>query len=793
MKLLVWLLYLAQAVLASQLDPKQLYEDAREALATLPSKYDGVPPQYSQDNIDAGIYIPQYGDETHQYEGFQPPEPNKVLVDDIIPKLESAALGGVSEASVLLGDIYMFGNYSVATNYTRALDYYTEAVSRNAHGHAYFMLAFMYSTGLFGEVPQDIEKSNVYYEYAAQNDDFNALLVLANKHHHGIGRPQDCAVAQIYYSRAARVAMQHLHETGVEPAYETVPYNIKLPDFNGGLYGNHVTESDITVFSKVDNYAVTRNVLREGNLNSHDSDMAEYYFDALLSYYGGYFTERNTTRAFQDALRCAHIGDRKFMHKSLSTISDTDRYLWSRCSNLVGHMYIKGHGVDRDIARAYDWIKKTEKIYTNEKDMLDKGLLHQFDPTTDGVISPNCQKWLESATYNGSAHGAYLYSRYLIGSKQNPFETSYAANTYELIRMCAIRDHYESYFYLADAVESGFAASVGESYTCTDLVQYYKRFVERSESFLLPHLQYAFNEFKHANFKGALLGYLIAAEQGLSNAQVSASYLLFQLDPLLSFKRRTFQPSRVKSAINYLELASLQGDVDATVFLGDLYSGAVPTANITIDDAKAFAYYNKAALSASPHGCYKLGYMYEYGLGSANNTVDYYMAKRYYDFSIKYRQDHNAALRSLPRKTAEKANIYPVSLALLRLRLKLLWNRDQKDEQHESSSWFGTFKNLGKSQELEDEEDRATTKAQAYHEGGSLEDEEEEYEVFDYVVLVMTFLFFIYMFAQNVQRQVRRMRRGRNGEGANEENGENGNNGAIHIQGGNFEFFFFAV
>lgn len=769
-----------------------LYQEAQQAIASLPSKYHGISPKYTKENIDAGIYIPQYDTETHQYEDYLAPKPHPVFVTEILPKLETASQAGLQEASVMLGDIYMFGNFSVETNYSRALDYYTAAVSAEPNGHAYFMLGFLYSTGIFGEIPVDKEKSNVYYEFAAQNDDLNALLVLANKHKYGIGRPQNCEVAQFYYSRAARVAMQHLHLSGAEPAYETVPYNIKLPDFNGGLFGRQVTESDVTVVSRVDNYAVTRNALREGNLNSHDSEVADYYFDALLWYYGGYFSAQNLTRAFLDALMCAHLADQRFGHKDSRSISEIDRYVWSRCTNLVGHMYVKGHGVERDLGRAYYWMKQTEKIFTNEKDLLDRALLHQFDPTTDGVLSPQCQQWLESATYNGSAHGAYLYTRYLIGSRNNPFETTYASNTYDLMRTCALRDHYEALFYLADAVESGFAASVGESFTCSDTVNYYKKFVERSESFLLPHLQYAFEEFRYGNYKGALLGYLMAAEQGSANAQVSASYLLFQLDPLFTWKPRTFDRARMRSAMNYLEFASLQGDVDATILLGDLYSGGRSSANITIDNSKAFAYYNKAALSASPHGCYKLGYMYEYGLGSANNTVDYYMAKRYYDLSIKYRQDHNALLKTSLRRTRDKTNTYPVSIALLRLRLKFLWNNDQKQDHSESSSWFGTFKNLGKAQEIEEEEEHTITKAQMHHEGGTLHEEEEEYEVFDYVVLLLTFLFFIYLFIQNVQRQVRRIR-GQNAENANQRNVENAPDGAIHVQGRNFEFFFFAI
>lgn len=57
-------------------------------------------------------------------------------------------------------------------------------------------------------------------------------------------------------------------------------------------------------------------------------------------------------------------------------------------------------------------------------------------------------------------------------------------------------------------------------------------------------------------------------------------------------------------------------------------------------------------------------YMYEYGLGPADSSVDYFMAKRYYDLSLKYRE-----------VTDRNSNKIPINLALLRLRLKFLFNK----------------------------------------------------------------------------------------------------------------------
>lgn len=787
------LIALGSAVLvAAASDPAALYDQATQIISTLPDKYDGKIPLYNYDNVENNVHIPQYNRNLHQYEGFEG-LPNEQFQNTVIPLLNQASLAGHVDASVDLGDIYMYGNHSVPANYSKALEYYSKAVSTGPNGHAYFMLGYMYSTGMFGEVPVDRERSNLYYEFAAENGDFNALLVLANKHHHGIGRPANCELAQFYYSRAARVAMKHIHETGIEPDYEDLLYNVKIVDFNGGLYGQKVSESASSVVTRVNHDITIRNSLREDNLNDHDHDLAEYYFDALEHYHGGYFLPRNRLQAFHDAQKCVSLGKSKFGGREILTVNNVDRYIWSRCLNLLGHMYLRGQAVQRNPHLAYKWLKMAPQIYETVRDSLDLGLLHKLDPTTDGVISDRCADYLRNAAVNGSAHGAFNLAKWLvIGTGDSPFKTSFTAQTYDLMRSAAFQEHYEAIFYFADAVESGFAASVGESFSCSHVVLYYKAFVERSESFLLPHLEYAFNEFAHGNFKNALMGYLMAAEQGMKNAQVSTAFLLYQRDPLFTFLPKAFEPSRVHDSLIYLELASAQDDIDATVLLGDLHYYGIPSANFSNDYLKAFAYYSKAALAASPHGSFKLGHMYEYGLGSANNSVDYFMAKRYYDLSIKFTQDHNNLLR-LNRKSVSKANTYPISLALLRLRVKLLFSREKKKVEHENTGWFSTFKELGRTPEStpEDEFDRATAKAQAHHEGGTYE-EEDEYEIFDYVILFVTFLFFLFVFVQNMQRQYRRLRQRQNGENPEEPNNVVDQNG-VHIRRGNFEFHFFAL
>ncbi|KAF7584640.1 Sel1 repeat family protein [Clavispora lusitaniae] len=782
LRLLLAVLYLASAGAVSG---ESAYERAQALAKNAPSRYYGMSPRYTFKNIDDGISVPQYDTELHQYtEAPLFPLSLHPTTEERIALLEEAAQAGSVEAKVALGDIYAFGEHAVPVDYLRARSYYESAVADSPHGHAYFMLGFMYSTGLFGEMEMDKTKANVYYEFAAANDDLNALLVLAYQNFQGVGRPENCALAQFYYSRAARIAMKEAHRQGLDSSLEKLSHNIRIPDFNGGIFGPKVSESPSSVYTKVDRFLKTRDSLRDNDIDSHDSEMAEYYFEALQDYHGSYFLPKRWPNAFASALKCAYLGKKNVAGKEDWAVSNVDRYVYSRCMNLVGHMYVKGHGTERNLTRAYTWLTAAAAIYANDKDALDMAYLRMYDPVYTGKLSLGCQEALLQSINNGSAHAAFIYSNYLNGVRDDPFTPTYTSKTYSLLSSAAMAGHYASMFYFADAVESGFADSVGEQFTCTDLVSYYKMFVESSEDTLLPHLNYAFEALTYGDYKNALLGYAIAAEQGLSNAQVSASYLLHQMEPLFTWKRKVFDPIRVRDALRYLELASAQEDIDATILLGDIYSKGIPDANVSTDYSKAFAYYSKAASAASPHGCYKLGYMYEYGLGSANNTVDFFMAKRYYDLSVKYSQEYRVS-----KADDAKGNTYPIGIALLRLRLKLLLSRDKRDDYEDSSSgWFSTFKSLGKSQTTGEDNDRALEKAQAHHEGGRFDDV-EEYEIFDYMVLMFTAFIFIFMFLRNFRRQAGVVRGAHNRENADDNAQANVN----PAPGGNFQVFFFAI
>lgn len=742
----------------------ELYVSAIDSFRYLPNKYDGYAPIYTSENVNDGVWIPPYDETIQNYlTSYLYKSINEAYAG--ISMLQQAMEAGSSDAASALGDIYTFGNFSVPVNYTKALSFYHKAVSLRANGHAYFMLGYMYSTGMFGELPLNKQKAAVYYDFAAKNRDFNAFLVLANKYYHGIGCALDCTMSKFYYAAAARATRTILAENDLDLVDEYLTYDVALTDYNGGIYGRRVSESPSSVSNRVSTFVELRESLRDGNLNSQDSNIVDYYFDAYENYHGSQFREKNMTQAYIDSLMCIQHGQNKFGGPYFDLATQIDRYIWSRCHTLVSRMHFEGLGVERNVSRGYMWLKKSQGIYDDKEALLTHALFHRLDPSYTGAFTDRGRGYMTDAATNGSAQAAFLLSEAGIAPK-TPLQTAYSKTNYDLMKYATKSEIILAYFYYADAAESGYSQTVGDKYDCEHIAAFFKSFIERSEKHVLPHLKYAFDEFRYGNFKNALLGFLIAAEQGLANSQVSAAYLLHQLEPILLFTKKLYYPDRVRSSFAYLELASAQDHLDATILLGDLYSSGVPAANISADYSQAFAYYSKAALSASGHGCYKLGYMYEYGLGSPNNTVDYFMAKRYYDMSRKYYKDRDI---SQHQGSELKASTFPVTLALLRLRFKMLFSGTANQKEMESSGWFITFKKLTKSDEQTSKESASQAKAEAHLEGGTY-DGEDEYETFDYVVLILTIAFFLYLALENIRGHFRRMGRHPNaGEEANPE------------------------
>lgn len=609
-------------------------------------------------------------------------------------------------------------------DYACALAHYGAAAEHPADaGEAYFMLGVLHLTGLFGHGARDAARAETYYEFAAENNHVPAAVVLAHKHATGLGRRLDCATAQFYYSRAARHALVH------GPARPQPALDVRVPDLEGGWFGR-VTEEPLSARTEAAHYHELVLYLREEHMTDVDDAVADGLLAAVDAYYGLAAAPRDAARAFAHAQRCA---------RSPAVALRATALLVRRCRGLAAQMLLDGDGTARSPAEAYALLRPRGKTGPDTHNQLAQ--LHRLDPTVRPALSENCTRHLVAAASNNRSDAQYaLLLHHALTNHSDPLSTLWTRDTYLLMRLAADHNHARALFYVADALES-YAARTFERPSCDTIVLGYRAFVEHLEYYTRPYLQYALDSYRQGDREKARVGFAIAAELGSANAQLLVAYLVYQPQPLFKRNKRTFSTHEMDTAKHYLELAAAQGDVDATVLLGDLHSGS--------SDETAFAYYSRAAASGSPHGCYKLALMFEHGRGTAR--PDYHMAKRYYDLSIK-NAVRRAQLADPFRDTA--VNTHLAQWALFRLRVRMLFSKADDEP-----SWLSTFKTLGKQTDTDASAKaaKADARAAAHHEGTEY-DADDAFEAFDYIVLAVTFLFFVVVCYQSVARWLRRVR-----------------------------------
>ncbi|KAI5962759.1 HRD3 [Candida theae] len=765
---------------------------------------------YTADNIENNLIIPPYDPIKRQYNlkkyrshnpPSTPPPPPQQLTETVLPLLEISASKNNPKALITLGDLYLFGNYSLPTDYHKAKNYYEKALEVWPDAHAYFMLGFIHSTGLFGEFPVDQKRANLYYQVAAENGDINALQVVAYRNLKGIGVPSNCELALPYLSRLSMMGF----DRGRTPIAD-IDYNIRVSDFNGGLYGEKLSETVSSIDIPSRKYADIRTQIEEQKLNANDHEYATFYYNGLEHLRGDYFTERDFAQAFREFQKCVAIGEEYYGSRDYSNVDRLDRVFLSLCQVNLGRMYLEGLYVEKDASKAQQILQTSLKVKASSEALNQLGIIEEQGLVGEANRTKAMEYYTLASKQKRGAGSKNLAKSLMETVGTGSIESNENRDLiYKHMQQAAYYGSTEALYYVGNFLESGLAHLVEpeERVTCAKIALYYREFMKRLTSFYAPHLKYAFDELASGNFGNALVGYSIAAEQGYEQAQVSAAHLLYQVQPLYTRQEtKTFTHDRLNLAIQYLDRASKQGNVDATILLGDIYKGQDGHAQIEPDYERAFNYYRIAADKHSSHGAFKLAEMYEYGLGSENHSVDYFLAKRYYDQSLQYKEKSD-----LERQTQQLKPTYSsahINWALLRLRFKHLFNRNSANyrmDEH-SSGWFSALKSLGKKttgEQKSAQQMESLSKADAHHYGTSYDTEfVENYDVGDYLVITLTFIFFLVFFIQNIIRQVRRMRNGNQERREPEPEQQaqdraewNGNQ--FHFRRGNFEFHFFAI
>ncbi|CCE63088.1 hypothetical protein TPHA_0D04540 [Tetrapisispora phaffii CBS 4417] len=659
------------------------YDPYEKAVNILSDKirYDDEIDYYSKKNISGiDITIPvDYSEDEQEfrYKKFWKSEATTWQKEAIGYLTISSDKFNNTAATLLLAQIHLWGEYGYPNNKTLAYSYlnkYNEMIGFT-DGEALFDLAVMLSTGLFGAIPIDIGKSLLYYQQAASLGNMKAKQALAYRYANGLNVPRDCNMALLLYrelSDEVRSKYSDYEWNVALPYMET--YNIRIPDFQGGLLGEGLSSThssttrkdsvrpDITssLLTQMNGGQIVlqfgigaKDYAADGESDDSNDKLVDLYYTAWDLYKGTY--ERN--RDVESARTILELAIEVYS-SSEPYMDNLQIYFFGKCYYLLGHIYFTGEGISKpDIERAQLLLQKSIDIVENvsavkSKANIDMGLINQFIKNDTSKAIKYYRNVLEENVNDGTAD--YQLSK--LSSEKPELNLG---DPFVLMQTAYRRSHIAGTYEYAKMIEE----SVNNYYSCEDTSFLFKRFLEMNEVIVAPQLRIAFSELLKGNTEVALWAYAQAAEQGFEAAQISAAYLLYQ-DAYLMEEVPETTDERKSMAISYYNRAFKQNNIDAAIIAGNIFYNMK-------DYSKAIAMYQSASLRFAPQAIWNLGYMYEHGLGVG---VDYKMAHDYYNQVL----DHNPEL------------FFAVKLTVMKLTLKSwiswlsgepvsFWNQDKEE------------------------------------------------------------------------------------------------------------------
>lgn len=586
------------------------------------------------------------------------------------------------DATYVIYRMHLYGAYGFPHNKTLAFLYLEKfnKLTNYSNSSALLDLSTMYSTGLFGTIPIDNKKALIYLTMAADLGDLKAKQSLAYRYFAGIHVPRDYSKALLLYSEIAK----EIRGTYTYTDWNIVPphlekYNIRLPDFHGGLLGDGLTTSSLTTTRKksrrpdITSLFLTnmnsggRIILQFGssthnqliNDNSDDAEdvLIDTYYTAMDSYEGTYTQLRNYTLSFERLLKVVD----KYDHE-LARMDKLQLFFYGKCLELLGHMYFRGDGLLKpDIDKAELYLEKAITILEQLPNIrsaanVDLGLINQYVHNNITKAKKYYSKVVNTDINDGTAD--FQLSKLVSSNgqrKNNPFI---------LVQISAARGHTPAIYEYAHMLEIG----VDDMFSCKETAQAYKTFVEDNEHIMAPYLRDAFLDLLVNKPDISLWNYAKAAEQGYESAQVSAAYLLYQPQKQLQISPE-IPESHIDMALTYYIRAFKQGNPDAGVVAGDIYYKIG-------DYDRSVDMYQAASLKSSVQAVWNLGHAYEYGLGIEQ---DFHLAKRFYEQVSEYNNKLYLAIR----------------LTIWKLRLKswLNWIKGKKVNYWESTDNTDRFSN----------------------------------------------------------------------------------------------------
>ena len=572
---------------------------------------------------------------------------------EAVTLLKHAAQLNNSDALYLLAEMNYHGNYSHPVDLEASLDYYGRLASVHGNSTAQYMMGVFYGTGIGDVVKKDQARALLYYSFAAARGDTRAEMAAGFRHHSGIGTPKNCEKAVKYYKRVADKAM-NWYKSGPPGGRAWVQDAWRIADENGGVFGEGASAASAGLNAmkaavNSDAHASIDDVIEYLDLMSQKGDSKASYNLGRIYYEGQRGLDRDLGQAFNYFKMVAKRYWKNNGKKVDNPKPGIERTA-SKAAGFLGRMYLRGEGVEQSFERAKMWF---DSGITHADAQSQHGLaillLKGYGMEKDTVRATN----LLRASANQDYHPAQVDLGVLYLDQGGPDDLRVANDYFELASRWG---NIEAHYYLAEMIYNG----VGRDRACSMSLNYYKNVAEKAEP-LLSSWSEASLRYEDGDNEGALLQFVLAAEQGYEKAQNNIAFLLDPYQsmlPLLGWlwgKKQPSSPILTNPSLALIEWtrSSRQNNVDSLVKMGDYYYQGVGTEK---DLAKAVQCYTGASdYSQSAQALYNLGWMHENGVGL---TQDYHLAKRYYDLALEVNDEA----------------YLPVTISLTMLRMKSAWN-----------------------------------------------------------------------------------------------------------------------
>jgi SEL1 protein len=482
-------------------------------------------------------------------------------------------------------------------------------------------------------------------------------MTIAFRHYQGIGAPRNCEEAAYYYRRVAEKAL-NWWDSGPPGGHYLQKHTFRLADDQGGVYGEGASAissgpNGQRQRQSLDSAKELGDIVEYLELLARKGNLPETMSLGKIYYEGSRNLPRNIPKAKEYFLRVA----RQYWDRDGKVRAGGPQYLGKyagRAAGYLGNMELRGEAGPQDYNLAFKWFKRGVTCGdANSQNGLAYMYLNGYGVKED---RNKAATYFKTAAAQDFPIAQVNYAKILL-------ENGEIAHAKRYLELAARHGNVEAFYYLAEINN----AAMAKDRSCGLATAYYKIVAEKVEPLQSP-MAWANKAYENGDIESALVGYMMAAEQGYESGQANVAYLLdehrsaFPIKSLLALAgvnpkqipgQQQISQKDQELALIYWTRSAKQANVDSLVKMGDYYLSGIGT---DPDPVKAASCYNAAAEhQASAQALWNLGWMHENGIGVSQ---DFHLAKRYYDQAFE---------------TNPEAYL-PVTLSLFKLRVRAFWN-----------------------------------------------------------------------------------------------------------------------